>query len=143
MKILSVDWVDFNWQIYFERTNYISDNYGTNGDFYLIFILGLYIKIDLRPAGGHRHKELMEFIEILADLEHIRWAYWQKYLHSKCTEKKNGDLVIPAELVRRWKRQIALSYTGLTEDEKESDRSEAKKLVWSLSAKKYFFKRRN
>lgn len=140
MKIWSIDWLSFEWSISGGRTSYVPDEYGTYGDFYMICVLGLYIVIDLRPVGGRKHKELMELIEILADVEHVQWAHWQKYLHSKCTANRNGDLLIPTELVRRWERQLNTPYADLTEDEKESDREEAKRVLESLRSYKYFFK---
>ena len=144
MKLWSIDWTGFSWKVWFERTNEIPDpdEFGTYGDFFLIYILGLYIKIDLKPVGGRRHKELMEFIEILAKIEHNRWAHWQLYLHGKCTKKRNGDLIIPSDLVSRWERQINTPYIKLIEDEKESDREEAKRVLQELKEKKYFFKRK-
>ena len=142
MKIWSIDWIGFEWAVFTERTNYISDDYGTYGDFYTIYILGLYIVLDLRPIGGRKHCKLMEFIEVLAEIEHDQWAHWQLYLHGKCSATKDGDLIIPTELVDRWNRQINTPYAKLTEDEKESDREEAKRVLFSLGKKKYFFKRR-
>lgn len=68
-----------------------------------------------------------EFVEKGANLEHARWAKWQKYLHSKCVEHENGKgewVCFPAELFRRWERQINTPYSELSEQEKESDRKE-------------------
>lgn len=63
--------------------------------------------------------------EKLADIEHQRWADWQKYVHSKC----NGDVdtdyeSIPRELYNRWERQIKTPYSELTEKERDSDREQ-------------------
>jgi len=140
MKIWSIDWCGFSWEIDAYRTDYIPDEYGTYGDFFLIYILGLYIKLDL--STERNHKEIMKLIEVLANIEHIQWARWQKYLHSKCVKDKDGNLVIPVEFVERWERQINTPYAKLTEDEKESDREEAKRVLDKLKEKKYFFKRR-
>ena len=122
------------------RTDWVPDEYGSYGDFFLIYILGLYIKLDL--TSERKHKEIMKLIEILADIEHIQWSRWQKYLYSKCTKDKNGNLIIPEECVVRWERQINTLYSKLTEDEKESDREEAKRVLDELKKNKYFFKRR-
>ncbi|WBL18299.1 hypothetical protein [Citricoccus sp. NR2] len=70
--------------------------------------------------------ESEETIERLAAIEHLRWAHWQRYLHSRCESQADGSLVIPAELVARWESQIDTPYTHLTEPEKESDREQ----VW-------------
>jgi hypothetical protein len=80
----------------------------------------------------------MELLELLADLEHDRWSRWQQYLHSQCIKNKDGSLTIPKEKVDRWERQIATDYSELTEDEKESDRKEARKalkLIKDMKAK--------
>lgn len=68
-------------------------------------------------------------VEQLADIEHARWAKWQRYLHSKATKRPDGSLVIPAELVERWERQIETAYADLSEKEKESDREQVREYV--------------
>ncbi len=65
-----------------------------------------------------------ELIEELADIEHQRWADWQKYVFFKCQRINGGVLTIPEELVKRWDRQISTSYSKLSDEEKESDRKE-------------------
>jgi hypothetical protein len=66
-----------------------------------------------------------DILEALADQEHARWSNWQRYLHSSCEKQTNGSLVIPAELVERWERQLNTDYKDLSELEKESARKEA------------------
>jgi len=68
-------------------------------------------------------------IEILADIEHIRWSGWQNYLHGKCIKNDDGSLTIPTGYVTHLERLINTSYSKLTEIEKESDRKEAKKAI--------------
>jgi hypothetical protein len=67
--------------------------------------------------------------EQLAALEHEQWAGWMNYLFEKSNENEDGSVVIPAALVSRWKRQMETSYVDLTEDEKESDRAIADKVI--------------
>lgn len=69
---------------------------------------------------------LKEFVEKGAELEHTRWANWQKYLFSKCEVTPSDDLIIPKELVNRWWKQIETPYKKLSEKEKESDRKEVR-----------------
>jgi len=69
---------------------------------------------------------LDEFVEKGADLEHDRWSRWQSYMFNKCKQRKDGSLIIPVELVSRWGTQILLSYSELSEEEKESDRKETR-----------------
>lgn len=64
------------------------------------------------------------FLERLAEIEHERWAHWQRYVHENCERQADGSLVIPAELVDRWEAQIRTPYAQLSEREKESDREQ-------------------
>lgn len=80
-----------------------------------------------------------EMIDYLADIEHRRWADWQRYLHDQCDQQEDGSLVIPAQLVARWNRQIETPYTDLPNVEKSSDRNEVYR-YWS--AVRAFFERR-
>lgn len=74
-------------------------------------------------------KLINKFIELGADLEHKRWASWQKYLHSLCIKNSDGSLTIPVERVNHWERQIATFYSELPEFEKEYDRIEVRKYI--------------
>jgi len=62
--------------------------------------------------------------ERLAAYAHEAWSGWMKYMFSKCVESEDG-LLIPGELVNRWKRQAETKYGDLPENEKASDRKEA------------------
>ena len=55
-------------------------------------------------------KALDGIIEKLADIEHERWSHWQRYVHDKASKQPDGSLLIPAELVERWERQIETPY---------------------------------
>jgi len=71
-----------------------------------------------------------EFIEKGADLEHQRWAKWQKYMHSKILPSAYDEIMeIGTELINHWNRQINTPYSELTEKEKESDRAEVKQYL--------------
>jgi len=72
---------------------------------------------------------IKEFIEKGADLEHDRWARWQKYVHSLCKKNKDGSLTIPKERVERWEKEIATPYLELTEELKEYDRKETRNYI--------------
>ena len=76
-----------------------------------------------------------EFVEKGADIEHDRWARWQKYLHSKLKyfefeHSQGGNKVAMYVLdpgdYERWSRQIDTPYSELSESEKESDRRETR-----------------
>lgn len=61
-------------------------------------------------------------LEFHAERQHQIWGHWMEYQFSLCEEQGDGSLVIPAEKVERWKRQLATSYDELSEAERESDR---------------------
>lgn len=73
-------------------------------------------------------------IEDLAAVEHERWAHWQRYVHSVAERRADGSLILPAELVERWERQIATPYAELTEAERESDREQVRRYLPALTA---------
>ena len=79
----------------------------------------------------------MNLLEKLADLEHDRWSRWQNYVHSKCTAIDDGrgniSLVIPAEFVKHWERQLRTKFGNLSETEKESDRKEARHTLQTIA----------
>jgi hypothetical protein len=77
----------------------------------------------------HIDKTLHSLIDQLADIEHERWAHWQRYMHSKCLRKPDGSLLVPAELVARWEKQIETKYAELDDKEKESDREQVRKYL--------------
>ena len=70
-----------------------------------------------------------DLIEPLAEYEHDRWARWQKHLFSKCIVNEDKSLTIPKEYVDRWARQMNTRYCNLDDDEKESDRLEAIRML--------------
>ncbi|WP_230646752.1 hypothetical protein [Bradyrhizobium sp. Leaf401] len=68
-------------------------------------------------------------VEELATLEHERWAHWQRYVHKKGRRQPDGSILLPAELVSRWERQINTLYADLTNEEKASDREQVQKYL--------------
>jgi hypothetical protein len=68
-------------------------------------------------------------IEKLAAVEHERWSHWQRYVHSKCIRQPDGSLLIPAEFVARWEKQIATKYGELDDKKRESDREQVRKYL--------------
>lgn len=61
-------------------------------------------------------------VEFYAERQHQIWAHWMDYQFGLCEEREDGSLVIPADRVARWKRQLATAYDELSEAERESDR---------------------
>ena len=72
--------------------------------------------------------------ETLASIEHERWAHWQRYMHSKADLQADGSMVIPAELVAQWARQIDTPYNDLSPDEQESDREQVRRYLPAVVA---------
>jgi hypothetical protein len=68
-------------------------------------------------------------LEALAAIEHDRWSRWQRYLHDKGKVQPDGSLLLAADLVQRWKRQIATPYEALSEAEKEGDRDQVRRYL--------------
>jgi len=60
-----------------------------------------------------------ELIEELAALEHKQWAHWTYHMLNNLT----------SENIRRWQRQVATPYKELSEEEKNSDREWAYKVL--------------
>ena len=70
-----------------------------------------------------------EIIEKLAEIEHTRWANWQRWMHTKFIEykdvKNSKEVVcLEREWVNRWDNQIQTNYKDLSEKEKDSDREQ-------------------
>lgn len=78
----------------------------------------------------HEVQERLEVVlDRLASIEHERWAHWQRFIHSKAEQMPDGTMVIPADLVARWSRQIETPYEALTPDERESDREQVRRYL--------------
>lgn len=71
--------------------------------------------------------------EAAADVQHQIWAHWMKYVFSICPQQEDGSVIIPADKVERWKRQVNTPYQDLSEKEKESDRHQADKVLSALN----------
>jgi len=77
--------------------------------------------------------------EKLADYAHEAWSGWMKHLFNKSkimysrdyqSDALNpGGVLIPDALVKRWQRQMTTPYSELSEEEKDSDRKEADKIL--------------
>jgi hypothetical protein len=74
-------------------------------------------------------QKLEDVIETLAAVEHERWSHWQRYMHERGVRQLDGSLLIPADLVRRWQKQIETPYSELTEQEKDSDREQVRRYI--------------
>lgn len=57
--------------------------------------------------------------EELADLAHEQWSGWMRYLFDNWSD----------DSVARWQRQMETPYAGLSEEEKDSDRKEADRVL--------------
>lgn len=68
-------------------------------------------------------------IEALAEYAHKAWSGWVGYMFEKGSLSFTGELVIPKEFAIRWNRQMSTAYKDLPENEKESDREEARAML--------------
>lgn len=68
--------------------------------------------------------------EALAEFAHDeQWSGWVNYQFEKGDFRSDGTWVMPAWAVERWTRQMKTRYSDLPEEEKESDRKEADKML--------------
>lgn len=74
-----------------------------------------------------------ELREELSALQHDIWSHWMEYLFSVSKSSPDGSVVISKQNVERWKRQIQTAYKNLPESEKDSDRSQADKVIALLN----------
>lgn len=79
--------------------------------------------------NGSIDQLIKSILDDLAAVEHIRWAHWQRFVHEQASRLPDGSLLLPAELVARWERQIETSFEELTETEKESDREQVRRYL--------------
>ena len=72
--------------------------------------------------------------EIIAATQHAIWSHWMRYLFSVChaDDEYPEFLIIPGDKVQRWKRQMETLYAALSEQEKESDREQADKVLAAI-----------
>ena len=67
--------------------------------------------------------------EQLAEYAHEAWSGWMRHLFKMSSNYPPGLVTIPAKLVMRWMRQMDTDYIDLLEEEKDSDRKEADKML--------------
>lgn len=71
--------------------------------------------------------------EILAEVIHDQiWSHWMRYQTTCCVRNPDGSLTIPPDKVERWNRQANTLYSELPEEERESDRHQADKILECL-----------
>lgn len=90
-------------------------------------------------------KQLQErvLVEELAAYAHEAWAGWMKYMFGKMTTHTHSTaeggfdngMWLTQSLVERWTRQLETAYAALPENEKESDRAEARKMLEIVNRK--------
>ena len=82
-------------------------------------------------AQQHERSESM-LLEELARYAHEAWSRWMKHiwkLYPPFINDRFDCVIIEGESRERWDRQMNTPYADLTEDEKESDRKEARRIL--------------
>ena len=64
-------------------------------------------------------------LDSLAENAHVSWAGWTKWMLAKWNDTHSSGERFPD----RWARQIATTYDLLSEQEKDSDREEARQII--------------
>ncbi len=72
--------------------------------------------------------------EQLAEYAHIAWSGWMEYLFEKSISNSDGTVTIPKWAVDRWSKQCNTIYGELPDEEKESDRHEADRMIVIIKA---------
>ena len=72
---------------------------------------------------------MIDIRESLSEYAHEAWSGWMKYMFSKMTMNNDGTATMPKWAVERWTRQMNKKYADLPEDEKNSDRDEADRIL--------------
>ena len=67
--------------------------------------------------------------EKIAAAVHESWAHWMDHLFRQCESDGSGGMVIPAQLVERWQRQIETPYDALSVEEQALDLKEADRIL--------------
>ena len=75
--------------------------------------------------------------EALARYSHEAWSGWMEYMFTKGRFEESNEYalawIMPSWAVDRWQRQMNTPYDELPEEEKESDRKEADKILAAIA----------
>ena len=82
-----------------------------------------------RTPWGERYPLMRETI---AAVQHEIWTHWMECLIAQGEDGYVDRIAIPAEVARRWRRQMDTPYADLSEEEKESDRDQAEKVMAAI-----------
>lgn len=73
-------------------------------------------------------------LEAVAEQCHKQWAGWTEHVLLKLEKDHGADThILPKVWIERWQRQIDTPYADLSEEEKEADRREARKILAALA----------
>lgn len=75
----------------------------------------------------------IQMLDEIADLQHEIWSHWMRYLFEVSLQNEDGTVTIPADKVKRWKRQMRIKYSDLSDNEQKSDLEQAQKVMNLLS----------
>lgn len=67
--------------------------------------------------------------EILADLQHLIWSRWMRWMFQQGTFSTDGSWAMSAAYANALQRQTNTPYADLTEHEKDGDREIADEII--------------
>lgn len=73
-----------------------------------------------------------QVLEKLAAVQHEIWCHWMDHLFRNGVFDVNTPeyrFILPKKVINRWQRQMGTAYADLSENEKESDREQARKVM--------------
>jgi hypothetical protein len=73
-----------------------------------------------------------KILEAVSEQCHKQWSGWTEHFLSKTKECCSEHISMDVTWIDRWRKQIATPYADLTEEEKESDRREARKILEAI-----------
>ncbi len=67
--------------------------------------------------------------EMVASLVHELWIQWMQYFQKQVRWIEGMGWAIPEDIIVRWQRQMRTKYDDLPEEDKESNRRQADKIL--------------
>jgi hypothetical protein len=99
------------------------------GGFLGFFTAAFWALCAAAKRGDERIPNMYKLRERLAEYAHEAWSGWMRYMFKKAVPGKGNTWEIQKPEAERWIRQMWQPYDQLPENEKESDRKEADRML--------------